>query len=361
MASDFRFTQTDKVCAGDLCALCGIADVMPGDRLGIDGKVHFRTEPMLMASILADKSVPKTKLLEQLKILEAEEPSLVLEVNGDDINIHVMGIIQLEVLKELMQERFGTAITFGPCRVSLCETVKSATLGIGHYEPLRHYAEVHLLLEKGEPGSGITFESRCHVDDLELHWQRLIETHVFERRHPGILTGAPLTDIHVVLLSGRAHLKHTEGGDFRESTYRAIQNGLMYAECELLEPICRFHIRIPEDNLGAVTAALLKLKTELQPPMAEDGDFVLEGTGRMAVLADFPKLLAELSHGRGHITWQKDHYAPCLNAEEIIREKNYDPCGSGDSVFCAKGAGYNVPWDKVRDTAHIPWKEELPG
>ena len=352
-----KYRPVSEAEAGDLCAVYGLSGVAPGDGLG-EGAVRrrFAAEPMLMARVEHDASVQRSRVLEKLRLLEDEEPALGVECDSKGISVHVMGTIQLEVLRQIMLDRFGMAIEFGPCRVRYRETIATPAVGVGHYEPLRHYAEVHLLLEPGARGSGITFESRCHVDDLALNWQRLIETHVFEREPRGVLTGSPLTDVHVTLLSGRAHLKHTEGGDFRESTYRAIRNALMYAQSVLLEPICRFCVRVPSESLGALMAQLTRMKAEMEPPVPEEGEFRVDGLARMADLASFSPQLAGMTHGCGRISWRMDHYEPCRDAESAIAEAAYNPLADDtpDSVFCAKGAGFTVVWNKVRDYAHIP-------
>jgi len=236
------------------------------------------------------------------------------------------------------------------------ETIVSPSLGIGHYEPLRHYAEVQLKLNPLPRGSGVTFKSACHVDVLALNWQRLIETHVFEKTHKGVLTGAPLTDVCVELLCGRAHNKHTEGGDFRQSTYRAIRNALMYAESILLEPICRFSLRAPQDSFGRVMGDLNRMQAKTEPPEMDEDGFTLSGEVAFALFSCYQADFMAATHGRGMLSYHLDHYAPCRNAEEVISECNYNPLAEDtpDSVFCAKGAGYTVPWDQVRNEAHCP-------
>ena len=255
-----------------------------------------------------------------------------------------------------MADRFGIAVEFGPLRVLYQETVADSAVGVGHYEPLRHYAEVQLRLVPGPRGSGVRFESLCHVDELALNWQRLIETHVFEKAHKGVLTGSPLTDVVVQLLHGRAHLKHTEGGDFRQSTYRAIRNALMYGGCVLLEPVCRFSLRAPADDFGRVMGDLTRMQADLDPPDMGDDAFTL--TGR-AVFARFSAYITDFmaaTHGRGALRYTLDHYAPCRDPQPVIDHANYNPLADDtpDSVFCAHGAGFNVPWDQVRAFAHTP-------
>ncbi len=359
-----KYRQVAEAGAGDLVAAVGLAGVMPGDTLGHGAtpRTRFESEPMMAVSVLWDRAILADRMLSALRQLEDEEPTLSVEYAQatGSIDLRVMGPIQLEVIRQLMQDRFGLTVDFGPMRVLYMETIAAPALGIGHYEPLRHYAEVHLRLMPGERGSGIRFVSRCHVDDLTLNWQRLIETHVFEKKHRGVLTGAPLTDVRVELLSGRAHLKHTEGGDFRESTYRAIRNALMYAQSLLLEPICRFELRAPEDCYGRVVGDLTRMHAQLDAPVSEEGSFRLSGEAAFSDFAAYHASFLASTHGRGLLTYRLDHYAPCHNAEEVIGQARYNPLAEDtpDSVFCSHGAGYVVPWDQVRGHAHLPWEEE---
>ena len=357
-----KFTPAQAAERGMLCAAAGLNDMRPGDYIGADAgkKNPFRSEPMMAVSVIFGKEIPVGKLLSALREMEDEDPSLSVihnEATGA-VDLHVMGGIQLEVIRQLMLDRFGMNIDFGPMRVLYMETIASPSLGIGHYEPLRHYAEVQLRINPMPQGSGITFKSSCHVDELALNWQRLIETHVFEKIHKGVLTGAPLTDVCVELLCGRAHNKHTEGGDFRQSTYRAIRNALMYAQSILLEPICRFDLRAPQDSFGRVMGDLNRMQAKTDPPVMEDGDFALSGEVAFALFSCYQADFMAATHGRGMLSYRLDHYAPCRNADEIISAAAYNPLAEDtpDSVFCAKGAGYTVPWDQVRDEAHCPIK-----
>lgn len=355
--SGAKFRQVSEARAGDLVAAAGLAGVTPGDRLGARcEKSRFVLTPLLTARVRYPREVQKTRMLEIMRRLEDEEPMLGVQWNAEtgSIELQVMGAIQLEILRELVRTRYGIDIDFGACRVAYRETIASPACGIGHFEPLRHYAEVHVRLEPGARGSGITFESACHVDDLALNWQRLIRTHVFEYAHSGVLIGAPLTDVKVVLLAGRAHLKHTEGGDFREATYRAIRNALMYADSVLLEPICRFELRAPAENIGTILGDLTAMHAEYDSPVFEHDDIVVKGSVAFSRLSGYPEKLTALTHGRGWCAWQSDHYAPCENAAAIIEERQYNPqWETPDSIFCARGAGFNVAWDKVKDFAHV--------
>ncbi|MBQ6373958.1 MAG: TetM/TetW/TetO/TetS family tetracycline resistance ribosomal protection protein [Clostridia bacterium] len=356
-----RFAQIGRAERGMLCAAPGVHEVRPGDHIGTGAGRHnrFDSEPMLAASVTWDRSaVPASRVLQALRTLEEEDPALHVTVNAasDGIDIRVMGPIQLEVLRQLLQDRWALDVSFGRLRVVYQETIAAPAVGIGHYEPLKHYAEVQLRLSPGPRGSGITFASACHVDELALNWQRLIETHVFEKAHKGVLIGAPLTDVKVELLHGRAHLKHTEGGDFRQSTYRAIRNALMYAQSVLLEPVCRFSLRAPTDDYGRVMGDLTRMQARLDPPVMSDTRFALTGEAIFEAFSGYITEFMAATHGRGALQYRLDHYAPCRNAEAVIAAAGYDPLADDtpDSVFCAHGAGYNVPWHEVRAHAHTP-------
>ncbi len=350
--------------AGDLVAAMGLEEVKPGDMIGEGANLRgaFHSEPMMAVSVLWDRSVHTGKVLGALRQLEDEEPTLAVMYSAatGSIDLHVMGPIQLEVIRQMMHDRYALQIDFGPMRVLYMETIAAPAVGIGHYEPLRHYAEVHLRLVPGERGSGVKFVSRCHVDDLALNWQRLIETHVFEKTHKGVLTGAPLTDVTFELLCGRAHLKHTEGGDFRESTYRAIRNALMQAENVLLEPICRFELRAPGDCYGRVLGDLTRLHAQTEAPEMDGETFSLSGEAAFADFAAYHADFLAATHGRGILNYRLDHYAPCRNAEQVIESAAYNPLADDtpDSVFCAHGAGFVVPWDQVKNYAHLKYEEK---
>ena len=357
-----KYTPIPRADAGMLCAAPGLAGVRPGDIIGAGGgRNRFHTEPMMAASAIWDSAMPANRVLAALRQLEDEDPALSVMVNEHTggIDLRVMGRIQLEVIRQLMADRFGIDMTFGPMRVLYMETIAAPAVGVGHYEPLRHYAEVQLRLIPGERGSGIRFESLCHVDELSLNWQRLIETHVFEKTHRGVLTGAPLTDVTVQLLHGRSHLKHTEGGDFRESTYRAIRNALMYAPGVLLEPICRFTLRAPADCYGRVMGDLVRMYANTDPPEMQGDRFTVAGEAAVALFSRYNDEFLAATHGRGQLQYQLDHYAPCRDAEAVIEAARYNPLADDtpDSVFCAHGAGYVVPWDQVRAHAHCPVEE----
>ncbi len=357
VAHGAKFKTISRAETGDFVAAVGLINVKAGEIIGEKcEKSRFLTEPLMTAQVFYPKEIHSTKMLAALRQLEDEEPTLSVQWNesAQSIELQVMGQIHLEVIRELIQERFGIKIDFGPSRIRYMETIASPACGIGHYEPLRHYAEVHLKLTPNEPGTGITFESACHVDELSLNWQRLIQTHVAERTHKGVLTGSPLTDVHVTLLAGRAHLKHTEGGDFRQSTYRAIRNALMHADNVLLEPICSFEMRAPAESMGRLMGDLNRMKAQTEPVLLVDDEIHIRGEAVFSKLEPYQVEFAALTHGRGALSWQLSRYQPCDNAEAVIAERSYQPLADepADSVFCAKGAGFTVAWDKVREFAH---------
>ena len=358
-----RYRTIPRAEAGDLCAAVGLADVRVGDVIGANAcrDAAFDSEPMLQSTLEFDPTLRADDVLRALRELEAEDPTLSVEAEGGSISIRVMGEIQLDVLKEILRDRYSMDVRFGERRVIYMETIAAPVIGIGHFEPLRHYAEVHLRLAPGPRGSGIRFESMCHVDKLALNWQRLIETHVFEKRHHGALIGAQLTDVTVQLLAGRAHLKHTEGGDFREATYRAIRQGLMSAQSVLLEPVCAFSLRAPGDLFGRITGDLTRMRARTEPPVYS-GDMVeISGEATFREISGYGTALTALTHGRGMLSYRLDHYEPARDAEEIIARACYNPYedDSPDSVFCAKGAGFAVNWRDVPAYAHIPQEYDL--
>lgn len=355
-----KYHVTDQASAGDIVAIPGLEGLKPGDRIGLDGANIFRTVPMMASDVLWDeKAVPAFRMMQALRILEDEDPSLAIEETAGRIAVHVMGKIQLEVLRQLLQERYGYAVSFGPCRVLYKETVAAPAIGWGHYEPLRHYAEVMLRIVPTAPGSGVTFRSLCHVDDLALNWQRLIAGHVSEKQHKGVLTGAPLTDVCIELLAGRAHLKHTEGGDFRQAVYRGIRNALMHAQSVLLEPICGFSITAPSEQYGALAGALNRMQAQVDPPEYDGDTVLLRGEAVFSVFAAWQEDFMAATRGRGSLQVWMSRYAPCRNTDEVVAAAGYNPLAddSPDSVFCAKGAGFVVPWDQVPNYAHTSWEE----
>ena len=353
-----KYQLLPRCSAGDLCAVPGLNGVKIGDILGANAAWgdHSESEPMLQSTVTFGPPVRSDQVLRALRELEEEDPTLCVENDSSGLSIRVMGEIQLDVLTELLQERYGLNVRFGNRRVIFLETIAEPAIGIGHYEPLRHYAEVHLRLVPGPRGSGIRFESKCHVDILGLNWQRLIETHVFEKQHRGVLTGAPLTDVTVQLLTGRAHLKHTEGGDFREATYRAIRNALMNAKSVLLEPVCAFTLRAPAELYGRLAGDMTRLRADCEPPVYA-GDMVeISGQATFREISEYARNLPAQTHGRGALTYRLDHYTLARDADALVAESGYNPLADDtpDSVFCARGAGFVVHWQDVPAYAHLP-------
>ena len=359
--SGAKYEQTEAAYPGDVAAAVGLISPKPGDGLGAEERAAApQLEPLMTCQVLLPKGCDPHRALMQLRQLEEEEPQLRVswEERTRQLCVQVMGRVQLEVLHQLLLDRFGLDAAFGPPRVLYRETIADTVEGVGHYEPLRHYAEVHLLLSPGERGSGITVRSACSEDDLDRNWQRLILTHVLEKRHLGVLIGAPLTDVVVTLVSGKAHLKHTEGGDFRQATYRAIRHGLMQARSVLLEPQCRYRIELPAAAVGRAVSDLTRMGAAADPPQTLGETAVVTGTAPAAALRDYPEELTAYTHGLGSMTMAAAPYAPCPEQERIVAETGYDPCADPDnsphSVFCYRGAGTVVPWDQVFSRMHLP-------
>ncbi len=357
-----KYRPLDTALAGDIVGVPGLDGIRPGDTVGTDRKSVFHTEPMMASDVLWDeKAVPAFRMMQSLRILEDEDPTLTVAEQRGHISVHVMGRIQLEVLRDQIARRFDIDVSFGPTHVLYKETIAAPSIGVGHYEPLRHYAECHVRLVPTKPGSGVTFRSRCHVDVLALNWQRLIAGHVSEKQHKGVLTGAPLTDVCVELLTGRAHLKHTEGGDFRQATYRAIRNALMYADSVLLEPIAGFSLRAPSEMYGTLAGALNRLQAEVDLPEYEDDSVILRGEAPYALFAAWQEDFLSLTHGRSALRVWMSRYAPVRDQEAIVAAADYNPLAddSPDSVFCSHGAGFVVPWNEVHSHMHMSHEEFL--
>lgn len=356
-----KFETAECVQAGEVCAVTGLTASYPGQGLGEekDTKVPV-LEPVLNYQIHLPQEVKPAEMMLKLKELEEEDPQLHIVWNEQlqEIHAQIMGQVQMEVLTRRIKERFGVVVVFGQGNILYRETIAQPVEGIGHFEPLRHYAEVHLLLSPGEPGSGVQVESACSEDVLDLNWQRLIATHVEEREHPGVLTGAPLTDVKVTILTGRAHTKHTEGGDFRQATYRAIRQGLKSTQCVLLEPYYAFSLEVPQDAVGrAMTDLKQRFGDFDSPEYVSDDMAVLKGRAPVATMQDYMSEVHAYTKGRGHLTLELSGYDVCHNSEEVIAKKGYDseadtanPTGS---VFCAHGAGFVVPWDEVDNYMHL--------
>ena len=357
-----KFTRVTQAASGDLIAV-PLQSMHVGDSIGIVSPKRQTIRAMTSAELFYDSSIPAFQMLRIMQTLEDEDPAIGVEHNEEHITVHVTGPLQLEILSQQLLDRFGLTVTFGPPQILYHETILNTVIGVGHYEPLRHYAEVHLRLSPAPRGTGIVFRSYAHVDDLALNWQRLIRTHVYERIHKGVLTGSPLTDVYIDLICGRAHLKHTEGGDFRQAVYRAIRQGLMQAHSCLLEPVCRFSIRVPSDQYGSLLGELSRLQADTEIPEASGESVIIRGTCIYSRFLSFQSDFAMRTHGLGSLQVWPDHEEPCHNEMEIIASKGYLPLADDtpDSVFCSHGAGFTVAWDHVRDFAHLsdPVPEEL--
>ena len=365
--SGAKFTCADTVYAGSVCAVTGLTRTRPGMGLGSEvGRTLPILEPVLTYQLILPKDCDPHVAMARLSQLEEEDPQLHLVWSQllRQIHIQLMGQVHLEVLGRVIAQRFGMEVEFGPGSIVYKETIAAPVEGIGHFEPLRHYAEVHLLLEPGEPGSGLRFASGCSTDTLDLNWQRLILTHLGEKEHLGVLTGSPITDIKITLIAGRAHPKHTEGGDFRQATYRAVRHGLMQARSVLLEPWYSFRLEVPADNVGRAMTDIQTMGGRFDPPEPQGELTLLTGSAPVAGLRDYWKDVTAYSRGRGRLSCQTDGYHPCHNADQILAQIGYEPQrdtnNPADSVFCDHGAGFVVPWHQVADHAHVesPLKQE---
>ena len=365
--SGAKFTPADTVYAGEVCAVTGLTHTRPGTVLGSEaGDTLPILEPVLTYQLILPDGCDPHVALGKLTQLEEEDPQLHIVWNQllRQIHIQLMGQVQLEVLGRVIAQRFGMEVTFGPGSIVYKETISDAVEGIGHFEPLRHYAEVRLLLEPGEPGSGLQFNSDCSTDALDLNWQRLILTHLNEKEHLGVLTGSPITDLKITLIAGRAHPKHTEGGDFRQATYRAVRHGLMQAQSVLLEPWYSFRLEVPADNVGRAMTDIQTMGGTFEPPEPSGELTLLTGSAPVAGLRDYWQAVTAYSRGTGRLSCQLLGYRPCHNADEVIAAMDYQPerdtNNTADSVFCDHGAGFVVPWQQVADYAHVesPLKQQ---
>ncbi|MDU5110208.1 MAG: TetM/TetW/TetO/TetS family tetracycline resistance ribosomal protection protein [Clostridium sp.] len=354
-----KFSTVDKVVAGDVFAATGITMAGAGSGIGeLKDCIDFNMVPTLMSKVIYDSSYNVKDILRYFRILESEDPALNVNWNEalQEIQVSIMGKIQLEVLKEVVEERFNLKVDFGPCEIMYKETIGNISYGYGHFEPLKHYAEVHLKLEPNNRGEGITFENKCHADDLTTGHQNLIKTHIFERDHHGLLTGSPITDIKFTLLTGRAHNKHTEGGEFREATFRAIRQGLEKIENILLEPYYKFKIDVDLEYMGRVISDIQRLKGSFNPPDNKLNKVTITGRGPVSTFMDYSAEILTFTKGKGSINLIFDGYDVCHNSEEVIERlgynKNADIEYSSSSVFCSKGQGFVVPWDKVEEYMH---------
>lgn len=354
------FETVAEVPAGCVCAVAGLTRTFAGQGLGAESLNGLPVlEPVLTYRVELPEGEDAVRVLGLLRQLEEEEPLLHIlwQEESREIHAQVMGEVQIEVLRKLIGERFGLEVDFGEGSIVYKETIANRIIGIGHFEPLRHYAEVELLLEPGERGSGLQFASLCSEDMLDRNWQRLILTHLEEKVHVGVLTGSPITDMRILLVAGRAHIKHTEGGDFRQATYRAVRQGLRSGGSILLEPMFSFTLELPTEYLGRAMSDIQRMYGSFAPPVAEGERSVLTGRAPVAAMRDYQREVNAYTHGNGHLSCILDGYEPCHNAEEAIAAANYDPEGDQEnptgSVFCAHGAGFVVDWDHVPEYAHV--------
>lgn len=358
--SGLKYQTEDEVFPGTVCAVTGLENFRVGDGIGCEkNSLPMWTEPVLSYRVELPEGVDVASALAKLRTLELEDPQLHIFWNQRlrEIQIQLMGEVQLEVLKTIISERFGMTVTFGQGSISYKETIASSVEGVGHYEPLRHYAEVHLLLEPLPRGSGLQFTTTCSEDVLDKNWQRLILTHLYEKTHLGVLTGSPITDMKISLIAGRAHNKHTEGGDFRQATYRAVRQGLMCAESVLLEPWYEFTLEIPSDAVGRAMTDVSYMGGTCQQTGFSENNVILSGSAPVSKLQDYHSEVIRYTHGAGRLICQLKGYEPCINAAEVIGEIGYDPEqdteNSPDSVFCSHGAGFYVKWNQVQDYMHL--------
>ena len=357
--SGAKFRTVDQAAAGTVCAVTGLTSTRPGQGLGAekDSEAPF-LEPVLNYRLLLPEGCDAHTMLQKLRILEEEDPALrvLWKESLGEIHLQLMGEVQLEVLREVIAERFGVSVEFDAGNIVYRETVEAPVIGIGHFEPLRHYAEVHLLIEPLPRGSGVQYASVCDTDTLDLNWQRLILTHLMEKQHAGVLTGSAVTDVKYTLLTGRAHLKHTEGGDFRQATYRAVRQGLMQARSRLLEPWYEFRLEVPQENVGRAMNDIQRMGGSFEPPELAGDGAVLSGSVSVAAVRGYWTEVAAYTKGRGHLFCTLKGYEPCHNEEEVVAALGYDAerdtLNPADSVFCTHGAGRVIPWREVAEHAH---------
>ncbi len=355
-----KFQAVQTVGAGEVCAVVGLSATFPGQGLGAEPPAPPPLlEPVLTYRLVLPKDCDPRTLLPKLRLLEEEDPQLHLvwdEASGE-IHARLMGQVQIEILKSLIADRFGVEVRVDTGRILYKETIRAPVEGVGHFEPLRHYAEVHLLLEPLEAGSGLVFDTQCSTDALDVNWQRLILTHLEERTHLGVLTGSPITDMKLTLMSGKAHPKHTEGGDFRQATYRAVRQGLMQAQSVLLEPFYAFTLTLPSANLGRAISDLQGMSATFSAPETDGETATLTGTAPVSLMKEYPLLLAAYTKGRGSFSCAFHGFAPCHNEKQVVADKGYEPerdlPHTPDSVFCAHGAGFSVKWNEVPSYMHL--------
>lgn len=358
--SGAKYELTSEAEAGTVCAVTGLTRTYPGEGLGIEQESELPIlEPVLNYQIILPDDCDPHQMLQKLRQLEEEEPQLHIlwDSQFSEIHAQLMGEVQIEILKKLIWDRFHVAVEFGAGSIVYKETVAEPVEGVGHFEPLRHYAEVHLLIEPGEPGGGCQFFTACSEDVLARNWQRLILTHLEEKEHIGVLTGSPLTDVQITILTGRAHAKHTEGGDFRQATYRAVRQGLRKARNILLEPYYEFRLEVPAEMIGRAMSDVQKMQGTFDAPEVEGETAILKGTAAVAQMRDYQKEVVSYTHGTGKLFCSLKGYAPCKNQDEVVQNIGYDPEADLEnptgSVFCAHGAGFVVPWDQVEAYMHL--------
>lgn len=354
-----KFQSVEQAVAGELFAIAGLSEASIGDTIGVySDNTQSEVFPTLKSTVLFDSTVHVNEILKSFQLLGAEDPSLSVywDEHFQKIQIQVMGIIQLEVLEQVVLERFGHRIQFGEPEILYKETIDNFVMGYGHFEPLRHYAEVHVRIEPGLRGSGFQVANNCHADALSVGNQNLILHHLTERNHHGLLTGSPLTDVKVTLLTGRGHNQHTSGGDFREATFRALRQGLEQAQNRLLEPMYRFKIKVDLDQIGKVLSDIQQAYGSFETPETSDGKTTIEGRAPVATFMNYSTEFAAWTHGKGSLRLLFDGYDLCHNEEQVIAKINYDknadPLYTSTSIFCAKGQGYKVPWDEAEKAMH---------
>ena len=354
-----KFKAKREAVAGEVCAVLGLTRTEAGGAIGFEEVDKTTLSPVLDYRINLPDGLSPAEIYPKLLALGEEDPSLSLSYNerAREIRIRLMGEIQLEVLRSLIEERLGITVSFDEGSIIYKETVEGSTVGRGHFEPLRHYAEVHLLIEALAEGSGIVTDTDCSTDILGMNWQRLILSHIEEKKHKGVLTGAPLTDVKITLIAGKAHIKHTEGGDFRQATYRAIRQGLMKAKSVLLEPTFNFKMELPRENLGRAMLNVEEMGGVSNAPEIIGDSAILTGNCPVYTMRSYATTLRAYTKGEGRLTLEIGPYKPCHNAEEVIREKAYDPMlderNTPNSVFCAQGSGYVVPWNEADSLMHL--------
>jgi ribosomal protection tetracycline resistance protein len=363
--SGARYETVEEASAGTVCAVTGLGETSAGQGVGCEQENVFAgLEPVLSYKVSYPEDKDAVVVLRDIRQLEEEEPELHVEFAQEtgEIFVKVMGQVQLQVLTQIIKDRFGYLISFGMGRIIYKETLAGPVMGVGHFEPLRHYAEVHLLMEPLEPGSGMQFDTICSEDVLDKNWQRLILTHLEEKEYRGVLTGAPITDMKITVTAGRAHQKHTEGGDFRQATYRAVRQGLMMGECRLLEPVYAFRLEIPTEMTGRAMNDITRMHGRFAQPEIEGEMSILTGTAPVATMQEYQQDVTAYTRGQGKLSCTLQGYEPCHNEDEVLAASTYDPefdmANPASSVFCAHGAGYIVDWYDVYDMMHV---KEDPG